>query len=116
MELVPGSPDVGAEACSGLLAVADDGGLHEGGVVKNLVLLGHLVVHVLHQSDIRVLGIPVDEIVDAAYGPEHAVELLAGHAEAVQVDGLKFDPPLFKPALRFLGVEALGFSKNLNIQ
>ena len=114
--LFPGGPDFGAVTCSSLLAVADDGGFHEGGIVKNLILLGSFVIHVFHQGDIRVFAVPVNEVVDAAHGPQHTVKFLAGHTVFLQIDGLVFDPALLEPALCFFRIEALAFSKNLNVQ
>ena len=91
--LFPRFPHVGAVAGGGLFAVADDGGLHELGVVEELVFLGALVVHIAHEVDLGALGVPVDQCVDAADGAQDAVKLAAGQAEAQQVDRLEFDPP-----------------------
>ena len=114
--LFPFDPDFWAVTCGGLLAVSDNGGLHQGRIVENLVFLGTLIVHIFHQCDIRRFTVPVDEIIDAANGTKHAVELLSGHTKANQVNGLVFDPALLEPALSFLCIEAFVFTKNLDVQ
>ena len=116
LNLLPSLPDFGTKAAGGLLAVADHGGAHEHGIVEDLVFLGNFVFHVLHQGDFGRLALPVDEVVDAAHGTEDAVKFLAGHAVLLEVDGLELDSALLEPALGLLGVEALGLTKNLNIQ
>ena len=114
--LFPCGPNFRAVANCRLFSVADDGRFHQGGVVKNLVLLGDFVVHVLHQRDIRVAAVPIDQIVNAAYRPEHAVKFLAGQAETEQVHGLEFYPPLFEIPLCLFRIKALAFAEYLNIQ
>src|SRR5699024_6144613 len=44
-----------------------------------------------------------------------AVQLPTAHAVPRQIHRLKFDPPLFEPALRFFCIKALRSTKDLNI-
>ena len=97
-----------------LFSAAHDRGLHQLGVVKKLVLLGRSVADVAQQVDLGAFQLPVDEVVHAADGAQHAVKLAAGHAEARQVDALHGDAALLEIALGFFRVEALAFSENLN--
>ena len=114
--LFPCSPNFRAVANCRLLAVSDEGRLHQGRVVKNLVLFCPLVVHVLHQGDVRIAAIPIDEIVNAANSAKHAVKFLAGQTEADQIHGLELHPTLFEIPLGLFGVKALAFAEYLNVQ
>ena len=114
--LFPGGPDFRAEACGSLFAVADNRGFHKGRIVEDLVFLGGLILHILHESYFRCLTVPVDEIVDPADCPQNAVELLAGHTVLLQIDGLEFDPPLLEIPLGFFGIKAFAFSEYLDVQ
>lgn len=114
--LFPFCPYFGAVTGSGLLPVTDNGCFHEAGIIKDLVFFGPLIIHIFHQSDLRILAVPVDEIIDTAHSTENAVELLSGHTKADQINGLEFDPALLKPALSFFGIKAFVFSKNLDVQ
>ena len=114
--LFPCCPNFRAVANRCLLAVADDGRFHQGRVVENLVLLGDLVVHVLHQGDVRITAVPIDQIVDTANGAKHAVKFLSGQSKTEQVHGLEFYPPLFEIPLGFFCVKAFAFAEYLNVQ
>lgn len=114
--LFPSGPNFRAVANCCLFSVADNGRFHQGRVVENLVLFGPLVVHVLHQGDIRVTAVPIDEIVNAANSPEHTVKFLTGQAETEQVHGLEFHPPLFEIPLGFFRIKAFAFAEYLNVQ
>ena len=114
--LFPFCPYFGAVTGSGLLPVTDNGGLHKAWIVENLILFGALIIHIFHQGDLRVLAVPVNEIIDTAHSPENAVKFLSGHAKANQVNGLVFDPALLKPALSFFGIKAFVFTKYLDVQ
>lgn len=114
--LFPFCPYFGAVTGSSLLPVTDNGCFHKAGVIKDLIFFGPLIIHIFHQGDLRVLAVPVDEIIDTANSPENAVKLLSGHTKANQVNGLIFDPALLEPALGFLCIEAFVFAKNLDVQ
>lgn len=114
--LFPFCPYFGAVTGSGLLPVTDNGCFHEAGIIKDLVFFGPLIIHIFHQGDLRVLAVPVNEIIDTAHSPENAVKFLSGHAKANQVNGLVFDPALLKPALSFFGIKAFVFTKYLDVQ
>ena len=58
----------------------------------------------------------VNELVHAAHGSQHTVELPAGHSEPGQIDGLEGNPAFLEIALRFFGVEAFAFAEDLNVQ
>jgi diacylglycerol kinase (ATP) len=69
--LFPGFPNFGLIANGSLFAVADNGAFHQLGIVKDLILFGNPVIHIPHQVDIRVLNLPVNEVVNAiAYVPD----------------------------------------------
>ena len=114
--LFPFCPDFRAIAAGCLLSFADDWGFHEGGIIKNLILLGPFVVHVLHQGNFGAVTFPVNELVDAPDCPQYAVKLLAGHSVLLQVDGLEFDPPLLEVPFGFFCIKAFRLAENLNIQ
>jgi len=116
IELFPSGPNFRAEANGGLLAVTDNGRFHQGGIIKDLVLLDELIFHILHVCDLRRFSVPVDQIVDPANGTENAVELLAGHAISDQINRLKLNAALLEPALCLLGIKTLAFAEYLNVQ
>ena len=114
--LFPSGPNLRAVADSGLLTVANDGRFHQCRVIENLVLFGPLVVHVLHQGNIRVTTVPIDEIVNATDSPEYTVKFLAGQAETEQIHRLEFHSPLFEISLGLFGIKAFAFAEYLNVQ
>lgn len=116
MKLFPGSPNLRAVACSCLLSIAYNRSFHQLRIIEDFVFLCNFILHVPHERNIRMLAVPIDKIIDPSHGTQYAVKFLTGHTVLFQINGLKFDAPLFKIALRFLCIEALAFTKNLNIQ
>ena len=114
--LFPITPNLRAVAHGGLFSVADNGRFHHLRMIENLVFLCPDIVGVFQQGDNFRLTFPINQIVDPANGTQNAVKFLTGKAEADQVNGLVFHPPFFEPTLRFLCVEAFGFSKYLYVQ
>ena len=102
--LFPSLPNFRAETYGCGFAIANHGGLHKTGVIKDLVLFGSFIAHIAHIGDLLRFAIPVNKIVDAAHCPEDTVKLLAGHAVLHQIDELVLDTPFLEPALRFLGI------------
>lgn len=116
MNLFPSGPNFRAKTHSGLLAVSDDGCLHQRGIFKEFILLGKFVVHILHIGDFLGFIIPIDQLIHTAHGPQNAIKLLARHTEFDQIDALKSNAALFEPALCFLRIKAFALTENLNIQ
>jgi len=116
LELFPFFPYLRAIAHSSLLAVTNDGSAHQRRILKNLILLGTLVIHVFHQSYSLRLAVPVNQVIDPPNCPKNRIKFFTGQSETEQVYILILDAPFFKIPLRLLTVEALPFSKDLNIQ
>ena len=114
--LFPCGPNIWAKSYCGRFSVTNDGRFHQTWFSEDLVLLGSGIVHVAHQGHFLRLTIPIDEIIDSAYRPENTVKLLAGQTESGQIHELILNSPFFEITLRLFRVEALAFSKNLNIQ
>ena len=114
--LFPSSPDLRAKTHRGLLAIAHNGRFHQSRIIKDLVLFCDLIVHILHQGNVRITAILIDQIVDASHSTQDAVIFLSGQSETEQVHGLKFYPPLFEIPLCLLSIEAFAFTKYLNVQ
>ena len=85
----PGFPDFGVITGSCLFAVADNGGLHQCGIVKDLVFLGPLVLHVFHERYLRILAFPVDEVINAADCPKN-IQDTAGKRENAIYEFIRF--------------------------
>lgn len=62
-----------------------------------------------------VLGLGVEQLVDAADRLHHARELAFAHLLFLKVDKLHLDAALLKIALGLLGIEGLLGAKNLDI-
>lgn len=114
--LFPTGPDIRAVATGCLFTVTDDGCLHQLGIVEDLNFFGAGVIRVFQQQDVVVIAVPVDQMIDAADGPENGVKFPAGHAKPDQIDSLIGDTALLKKALRFFCIETFGCSENLNVQ
>ena len=114
--LFPFGPDLWAVARGGLTAIADNRRLHELGIFKDPVFLGLTVLCIPQERDLFGLAVPVDQLINAAQGPDYGIKFAAGHAEAGQINALEGNAPLFEVPLRFFGVKAFGCAKNLNVQ
>ena len=113
--LFPAFPHLGLVAHGGLLAVAHDG-LHENMLVFQQFFHARIGRDVLEQrQQVLILGLGVNERLDAAGALGYARELALAHALFLEVDELIINAALLEPALGLLRVEALLGAKNLNV-